>query len=306
MPYANIFIRVLTVTLFSLSLLCAPNAFALGKLGHQLTCELAVTQLSPQAEQKLNTLLGTMKASEVKRINQYTYQKTNAKMTLAKACTWADAIKKESHYDTFKSWHFINVARNNLNVSPNSCQKNCVTSGIKTHQQQLASSTSNQEKLEALLFLGHWLGDIHQPLHVSFASDLGGNKTEIASSDNKCTNLHWLWDQCLLTRQIDTKDHQARYQFLLTNLSQRLKQAKSSGQTDMWVNTTVYDWANESLRIATRSDFGYCQMNNGVCNTISHNKQTLNANYQQTFAPILNQQIVKASVRLAHLLEMSL
>jgi hypothetical protein len=55
----------------------------------------------------------------------------------------------------------------------------------------LATSTS-------VLFLDHWLGDIYQPLHISFADDLGGNSLIFSHLATKCKNLHWYWDECIL------------------------------------------------------------------------------------------------------------
>ena len=282
------------------------QSFALGKLGHQLTCELAFEQLSSSAQQKLMSILNSMPEKEQASLNKYNYRDADEPISFAKACTWADAIKREPQYDKFKSWHYINVPRDKLKVTPNSCKKNCVTNGISVHQGQLKKADSIKEQRNALMFLGHWVGDIHQPLHVSFASDLGGNKTQITSTDKKCTNLHWLWDQCLLTRQIETKDHQKRYDDLKQKLSTLLASKKQAGEITTWQNSTVFEWANESLAISTRDDFGYCKLVNGACEVIKNSPQTLNEDYQTTFAPIINEQIIKASVRLSGLLESSL
>ncbi len=281
-------------------------SFALGKLGHQLTCELAFEQLTPSTQKKLTAILNTISVQELKTVNKYNYKSDDEPMSFAKACTWADAIKREPEYEKFKSWHYINVPRDQLKVEPNSCKANCVTTGISVHKTQLKQSKSIQEQRNALMFLGHWLGDIHQPLHVSFASDFGGNKVKITSTDNKCTNLHWLWDQCLLTRQITTKDHQKRYEYLKQKLANLLAAKTRSGDVQLWQNSSVYDWANESLAIATRPDFGYCTIENANCEVIQTNPQTLSPNYQTTFAPVINEQVIKASVRLAHILESSL
>ena len=57
-----------------------------------------------------------------------------------------------------------------------------------------SSSATEQETLEALKYLGHWVGDVHQPLHVSFEDDRGGN--EIGVSGGVCShNLHAVWDR---------------------------------------------------------------------------------------------------------------
>lgn len=53
---------------------------------------------------------------------------------------------------------------------------------------------------EALEFLGHWVGDIHPPLHVSFEDDRGGNR--VAAQGTSCENLHAVWDRCLVQERL--------------------------------------------------------------------------------------------------------
>lgn len=297
---------LLILTLAMLALFSTPS-FALGKLGHQLTCQLAFEQLTPASQQKLTHLLNTMPKAELKALNKYNYRNADEANTFAKACTWADAIKREPEFERFKSWHYINVDRDKLTINKQSCNKDCVTQAVTYHQQQLKTSTSDKEKLQALMFLGHWLGDIHQPLHVSFASDFGGNKTKVKSTDGKCTNLHWLWDQCLLTRQITTKDHQARYDFLHQKLTQLLDENKANGNIARWQKDDVYTWASESIVIARQPEFGYCTITkNNVCRVNSPQPHPLIENYQEHYTPVINQQVIKAASRLAYRLEQAL
>jgi S1/P1 Nuclease len=65
----------------------------------------------------------------------------------------------------------------------------------------LSSPTaSDQDQLDALKFLGHWVGDVHQPLHVSFEDDRGGNGVKV--SGVLCGGkLHGVWDSCTRTRR---------------------------------------------------------------------------------------------------------
>ena len=63
---------------------------------------------------------------------------------------------------------------------------------------ELTLSTATEwEQLESLKYLGHWVGDIHQPLHVSFEDDRGGN--DVGVSGTLCRwNLHAVWDSCII------------------------------------------------------------------------------------------------------------
>ena len=47
---------------------------------------------------------------------------------------------------------------------------------------------------EAMWFIGHFVGDIHQPMHVGYPEDLGGNRHYLEFENGKRTNMHKLWD----------------------------------------------------------------------------------------------------------------
>ncbi len=55
---------------------------------------------------------------------------------------------------------------------------------------------SDRQKVKALKFLGHWAGDIHEPLHVSFEDDRGRN--DIITNGSSCDSLHAVWDRGLV------------------------------------------------------------------------------------------------------------
>ena len=149
------------------------------------------------------------------------------------------------------------------------------------------------QKTQALLLLGHWLGDIHQPLHVSFRSDKGGNKTKVISAE-KCKTLHWVWDSCLLRSQHKSFKQQLFSLQLLWQKTPNYKNKKS-------LKENTIQWANESFDLARKKSVGYCHMNKGSCER--NNKPTLvNTTYLQNHIPILELQIVKASKRLNALL----
>ena len=70
-------------------------------------------------------------------------------------------------------------------------------SAFSTHEQIAIlkdSSTSTQNKKEALWFIGHFIGDIHQPMHIGYPQDRGGNDHLLEFADGRKTNMHSLWD----------------------------------------------------------------------------------------------------------------
>ena len=274
-------------------------ANALGKLGHQLVCDLAYQQLTPTTQSKVDALLASLSKTERKRINEYNFDDKSSKVTLGKACTWPDAIKKLDHYDEYKPWHYVNLGRDKQALTHDTCEKDCITQAIPFHANQVTQGKSVKQRTEALMFLGHWLGDIHQPLHVSFANDWGGNKTKVNAEGVKCTSMHWLWDECLLTRQTQSNKLTGQYQQLIAQLNQQLSNIPAADKIH-WQEATVIDWANESFAIARAPSTQYCQLNaSDTCQEkaqpISLNKAALDVMSEQ-----INQRMVMASVRFAH------
>jgi hypothetical protein len=270
------------------------SVWALGQLGHQLVCQLAFDNLSKQHQQQINQLLQQLPVDEQRMLNRYVRADESSPITFAKSCTWADAIKKQPQYQQFKTWHFVNVARDIEHITDNVCQRDCVTAAIPYHLNQVKTLADGRQKLEALMFLGHWLGDIHQPLHVSFADDWGGNKITVPSIDGRCTNMHWLWDECLLTRS------NLSYEQLLSALHQQWQRSP----IQQWQQSRVSQWADESLQLVRSPELGYCTLHDQLCDM--PNPVQLVSNYQDKFFPVLMQRMVQASARLSFLLDHNL
>ena len=316
-------IRFISALLASFSLFFTYPAFAFGKLGHQVICQLAFENLSVDKQQKIQQLLASISIADQRLINRYNHQNKDKAITFATACTWADAIKKHKKYKDFNRWHYLNVSRNTTKILPDNCNKPCIANAILFHQRQLSvvksaetkssetksslvkntATINDKEKLKALMFLGHWVGDIHQPLHVSYASDLGGNRVKISSGD-KCNNLHWYWDECLL---ISHKNKKKNYQALLLELRGRLNKSEQQPLIKQWQKTDVWQWAQESLNMIRQPEFSYCKLNNnGTCLPLQAKKIKLAENYKSHHQPLLEQRLLQAAVRLSAVLTQSL
>ncbi len=285
------------VSLF-FTLIYSTSSFALGKLGHQIVCQLAFEHLSPQKQHKLTTLLGAVPIQHQALINQYNYKKKTAPITFANACTWADAIKRLEEFRNYNNWHFMNVPRAQLEIKANDCSKDCLPQAILAHQTILSQHDEKNRwrQAQALLFLGHWLGDLHQPLHISFADDQGGNKIKFSHLGTKCKNLHWYWDECILYKG---KQSKAKWLTLL-----QAKWSQSSQPT--WQKNQVWIWANESFQIVRKSSFNYCQINTqGSCQKPKTDIK-LPANYLTRNQSVMEQRLLQAAQRLAKMLEYSL
>jgi len=288
----------LSPIVFLFTLLISTQSFALAKMGHKIVCQLAFEQLSSTKQNQITTLLSGIPNTHQELINRYNHQKKGRTISFANACTWADAVKRLDSYKRYNRWHYMNVPRTQKEVKPGLCAKNCLPQAILVHQQILVKNKESTpwQQAQALLFLGHWLGDIHQPLHISFNDDLGGNKVTLSNKNTKCDNLHRYWDECILSRG---KHSQTKWLTLLREKWLLQSQPK-------WQVEQVWQWADESFQFVTEARFNYCQLTTqGVCQKIK-GEIKLPPNYQTQYQAVMEQRLLQAAQRLTHILNASL
>ena len=127
-----------------------------GKTGHRVIGQIAQDNLTPKAQKEISDLL---------------YGET-----LATVSTWADEIRSDSSYDSYKVWHYVNMPLDKKYEEVEHTQDNVVIGIQKCIAVLKDNSASKEEKIFHLRFLVHLVGDIHQPLHVGRAEDYGGIK----------------------------------------------------------------------------------------------------------------------------------
>ena len=135
-------------------LLYSPSALAWGGLGHEAICELAFFELDDLARQRVIAL--------IRQDPEFT--------TFRASCNWADQPRQRAPE------HFVNLPRDATGLEDRECPlaEECVVTAIEHEFAFLASpNATEEEKLAALKFLGHWVGDIHQPLHAASQDDRG-------------------------------------------------------------------------------------------------------------------------------------
>lgn len=287
------------IILGSLILISQPS-FALAKFGHKVVCQLSFEHLSTAKQQRITQLLHAVPRTHQTIINKYNRLDANAPLTFANACTWADAIKYDSEesykYKQYKSWHYLNVPRDLTSINKPMCSKNCLPQAIITHQKQLQSQPRSWQSAQALLFLSHWLGDIHQPLHISYASDLGGNKVAIEVKKSSCKDLHSYWDFCLM-KTIRRSEKQ---------WVERLSSMWGDIEVPSFYPQQVWWWADESYQIIREPTFQYCHLTSQKACLQPDGKVTLSSDYSRKHFPLLQMQLLKAAKRLTRILEQSL
>lgn len=278
------------IFLLILACYCRPT-HALGNKGHWLVCQLAYQQLPLPYQARLDQLLTGLNQLDNNNINHYLKRDSEHKINFADACSWPDAIKTQGNKQ-YNHWHYINVSRRQTEIDSSTCTNECVTSAIHFHANTFKNSTLKNERAKALLFFSHWVGDIHQPLHVSYQSDLGGNETTVINAINACQNLHRIWDSCLLKKQ-NKKQAFTQLNTIKFNFS----------NNDIVSVENVNIWATESLHITRQASVQYCilDIDSQYCRSNSQ-PITLSSDYFRQHTPLLMTRIHRAAQRLNYFL----
>ena len=246
--------RLIALAVLLAPLVHAAPASGWGNEGHLIVCEIALQRLSPRAR----TFLDAVRANESEVRDPFrdcpdcaaAHPDDGRAMTFQEGCLWPD----ESRYDTFKGtyeYHFINVpaAAASLDVARDCGRLDCALAGIQRYTQYLAaapsaSSRERERQALSLRFLGHFVGDLHQPLHVAHAEDLGGNLIEVRFVENGTTvtrSLHAVWDSTVVQRAGLTAPQAA---------ASALNAEISSGEAAEWSELSLLDWAGDSMALA--------------------------------------------------------
>src|SRR6266511_503721 len=203
-----------------------PQAFAWDDLGHRTICEIAFREVRDETRQRIKKLIRGDR--EFARF--------------ADACTWPDHPRRRP------TEHYVNLPRDSTGIGSDPCSlaDKCIVTAIAEDLQGLASVVvSDAEKLAK--YLGHWVGDVHQPLHVSFADDCGGN--EINTVGACIGSLHRAWDGGLIESALGRD---------VSSVAEILRNEVTPAQRADWTTSSPVDWANESFTIATSSPVAYC------------------------------------------------
>lgn len=241
-----------------LVLLIGNDSVAWGPQGHRVVGYVAESRLQP----------------EIKKI---ILEKFNIN-SLADVATWADVIRKKREEE--KPWHYTNIAEGQLTYdAARDCpDRSCVTEQIHKFSGVLGDLSAPLDKRkDALKYLVHFVGDVHQPLHLGNKKDRGGGTLRFPYK-GRVVSLHYLWDGGL----VDWQDSPLKYAM---SLNGRILEIEIYD----WNLSTVSDWANESRSIALSSAY----------NIKSDN---LSKSYITKSREIIDLRLAQAGIRLAHLL----
>lgn len=240
------------------------NCFAWGANGHRIVGEIADAYLTKKTRRAVTQILGTE--------------------SIAMGSNWADFIKSDSTMKHLDPWHYINIKMGMDYASFNQYLKNDTATDAYTKLIFLIAELKKKElsaerKRFCLRMLIHITGDLHQPMHVSRAEDLGGNRIKVLWF-NDATNLHAVWDDRIIEQQ----------KLSYTEFAKSINHA-SKEQRDIWQQQPREQWFFESYQLADK-----------IYSGITQPDQRLGFRYNYDYIEILNGQLLKGGIRLAGLL----
>jgi len=258
-------IRIALAILLSL----APvPAFAWGAQGHEIIAAIALRELSPMARLQTASLLG-------------------GDAMLVHDSNWADEIR-EQRPQTGR-WHYVDIPLDASGYDPRrDCRASaCVVAQIENDRRVLGDARApRQARIEALRFLIHFVGDIHQPLHAVDNNDKGGNAVRVYLPGMR-TNLHRVWDAEVVAALGPNADA----------IAGSIDHAVTPAQRKSWQAGTPADWAAESHRIARDEIYPAAR---------GRHTMRLPTGYPRAESAVTRQQLARAGVRLAWILNTTL
>jgi hypothetical protein len=279
-------IRLLLAAVAALVLSASPAA-AWWEYGHETIATIAYTEVAPATRAGIDRLLRQSKLLDTP---------TCPARTIEQASVWPDCVKQlGDRFSYAYAWHFVDIDVCKPFDPKGPCAGgNCVISQIERNQRLLADRTLNaRERLMALAFLVHFVGDLHQPLHASERDgDQGGNKLKIHYGAIPHTNLHSAWDGLLADRAISTPPGGAKGILAGTTPESRATMAQG----------TVTDWAKESWALSRDTVYPTATHAPACPVTASGDAGYDDAAIQQ-LVPVVRQQLLRGGLRLAKMLD---
>ena len=250
--------------LLAIAVFYAPlQSMAWGTEGHRVCGQIASTYLTPKARKAIEAILGNE--------------------SIAMTSNWADFIKSDPAYSYLSAWHYIDFDKAYSYPEMVEYLNHDTKVDAYTKLQFLIGELkkkdlSKENELLYLRMLIHIVEDVHQPMHAAHADDKGGNDFKVNWFSNP-TNLHSVWDSQLIDFQ----------QLSYTEYAAAINHTTWAQRT-AWQKAPISEWLFESNQIAEKL---YTEIQPG---------DTLNYKYNFTHIDILNQQLLKAGVRLAGIL----
>ena len=278
----------MTKYLFCLLVAVPSLLFGWGANGHRIVAQIAYDNLEPDARRRIDAVMG----------DNY----------LAVLANWPDYIKSEKGWDFAKPWHYMTVdpdetVTGDAATNADDDRINDVREGIDLMTGILRGEAPARETMQdllqknrveplngsldatALAFLIHFIGDVHQPMHVGKNRDQGGNKITVLYFGDRY-NLHSVWDTWIIEHERLSYTEFAAFAGIHTR-----------SQKEEWEDDSPEEWIEESIALRET-----------IYNTLYDrtDRETglpeFSWNYQHDYLPVVEERLAAAGYRAAYLL----
>ncbi|HEX8389332.1 MAG TPA: S1/P1 nuclease [Sphingomonas sp.] len=278
--------RILPV-LIALALLALPRpVLAYGVLGHETVARIALANAKPATAARARALLARARLLDTPAC---------AAATPEAASVWPDCIRGLGPRFNYTSpWHYQNVDVCKPFELKSACRDgNCVSAQIDRQVKLLQDRTvPEREKVAALAFLIHFVGDLHMPLHAGDRADRGGNDVKAAYGvyAPEWLNLHAIWDTPLADRAVTTPPS--------------IERAYPDAERESFAAGTTEDWSREAWEVSRETAYRLA-LGDPCGPKPTARVQLGEAEIQAAIEP-QRRQIARAGLRLARLLDEAL
>ncbi|MGZ3299029.1 MAG: S1/P1 nuclease, partial [Asticcacaulis sp.] len=249
----------------------------------------------------------------------------------------SDRATKGPAYSGTSSWHFVDIPLSHAATlasaraaEPGACQsaelpggvaagaagmapaESCIVDKIRQFEAELTNpATPVREQILALKYIEHFIGDVHQPFHAIDDDDKGGNCISVAEGPKGSESLHSYWDTGVVYQLMGIAQP-AVYDFnapspvsnsQVETYAGTLATAITPAQKTAWEHDDPAQWAAESA-VAAR-EAGYDLHTAPLPNCAADNRNAplaLSAGYEKKARAVATEQLEKAGVRLAFVL----
>lgn len=268
---------MLAATCLIASLLAPAPAYGWGEDGHKISAMITYDLLSAKAKAGVDEVLGEGK--------------------FVAASYWADRVVGKMKWT--KEWHSVSVDHFSEDIDPqrDCVDGKCVVDKIRDESAYLRSGAgTSKEQEQSLKYLIHFVADVHQPLHVGFVQDHGGDEIKGSLYGRVTRSLHDIWDIGFIDREL-----------YLNSLSRaeyagRLKSEITSADRGNWTAGNAMSWASESYQLAMSNAYRNADDTGLGYDTWIRRNFDIRDEYYNRNLPVVETRLKQAAVRLANLL----
>lgn len=308
-------VRALALALLLAGLTAAPAARAWDDEGHRIVALIAEHYLRPAVRERVQVLLeadhsaltpDTSMASEATWADHYRDSDRDTPFGDSGSRDTGPGAYRGSHEEQTGRWHFVNLELDAPDLrracygepalppgtlASRGPARDCIVDKIEQFQAELANpATPSAERLAALQFLLHFIGDLHQPLHAADDHDAGGNRVRVVARGHRPGSLHRYWDADFV-RDLGPDARQ---------IAAELIPQITSGDRAAWARGSVADWAMQSFALAQALAYGTLPPPD------ERGERRLSADYVALADDAVATQLSRAGVRLALVLNRAL